>query len=153
MHRRPVFIYLLNVPSFSSRYFNKIKRTSRLGRLLALSLEILYLLSQAAAPYCNIYLGNSSKIGFVFRVNIILKNLTLKILFFIFISWAMMIIYLRKKLSKWGLRNTHLLGGPKTPFQYTCIACIILYKTLRSYNSCHFNNSILLVYVSEVIQH
>ena len=41
MHRRPVYIYLLNVPSFSSRYFNKIKRTSRLGRLLALSLEIL----------------------------------------------------------------------------------------------------------------
>ena len=26
-----------------SRYFNEIKRTSRLGRLLALSLEILYL--------------------------------------------------------------------------------------------------------------
>ena len=41
MHRRPVYIYFLNVPSFSSRYFNKIKRTSRLGRLLALSLEIL----------------------------------------------------------------------------------------------------------------
>ena len=41
MHRRPVYIYLLNVPSFSSRYFNKIKRTSRLGRLLDLSLEIL----------------------------------------------------------------------------------------------------------------
>ena len=40
-HRRLVYIYLLNVPSFSSRYFNKIKRTSRLGRLLALSLEIL----------------------------------------------------------------------------------------------------------------
>ena len=36
MHRRLVYIYLLNVPSF-----NKIKRTSRLGRLLALSLEIL----------------------------------------------------------------------------------------------------------------
>ena len=36
-----VYIYLLNVPSFSSRYFNKIKRTTRLGRLLALSLEIL----------------------------------------------------------------------------------------------------------------
>ena len=34
-------LYLLNVPSFSSRYFNKIKRTSRLGRLLALSLEVL----------------------------------------------------------------------------------------------------------------
>ena len=40
VHRRLVYIYLLNVPSFSSRYFNKIKRTSRLGRLLALSLEI-----------------------------------------------------------------------------------------------------------------
>ena len=42
VHRRFVYIYLLNVPSFSSRYFNKIKRTSRLGRLLALSLEILF---------------------------------------------------------------------------------------------------------------
>ena len=41
VHRRLVYIYLLNVPSFSSCYFNKIKRTSRLGRLLALSLEIL----------------------------------------------------------------------------------------------------------------
>ena len=36
--------YLLNVPSFSSRFFNKIKRTFRLGRLLALSLEILVML-------------------------------------------------------------------------------------------------------------
>ena len=42
MHRQLVYIYLLNVPSFSSRYFNKIKRTSRLGRLHALSLEILF---------------------------------------------------------------------------------------------------------------
>ena len=41
VHRRLVYIYLLNAPSFSSRYFNKIKRTSRLGRLHALSLEIL----------------------------------------------------------------------------------------------------------------
>ena len=41
VHRWIVYIYLLNVPSFFSRYFNKIKRTSRLGRLLALSLEIL----------------------------------------------------------------------------------------------------------------
>ena len=41
MHRRLGYMYLFNVPSFSSRYFNKIKRTSRLGRLLALSLEIL----------------------------------------------------------------------------------------------------------------
>ena len=47
VHRRPVYIYLLNVPSFSSRYFNKIKRTSRLGRLLALSLEILKLLCKS----------------------------------------------------------------------------------------------------------
>ena len=36
-----LYIFFLNVPSFSSRYFNKIKRTSLLGRLLALSLEIL----------------------------------------------------------------------------------------------------------------
>ena len=43
LHQRLVYIYLFNVPSFSSRYFNKIKRTSRLGRLLALSLEILSL--------------------------------------------------------------------------------------------------------------
>ena len=45
MHRRLVYIYLLNVPSFSSRYFNKIKRAPRLGRLLTLSLEILWLVS------------------------------------------------------------------------------------------------------------
>ena len=38
-----LYIYLLIVPSFSSRYFNKIKRTSRLGRWIALSLEILVL--------------------------------------------------------------------------------------------------------------
>ena len=41
VHRRPVYIYFLNVPSFSRRYFNKIKGTIRLGRLLAFSLEIL----------------------------------------------------------------------------------------------------------------
>ena len=41
MHRRLVYNYLLNVPSFSSRFFNKMKRTSRLGKLLAISLEIL----------------------------------------------------------------------------------------------------------------
>ena len=40
-HQRLYYIYLLNVPSFSSRYFNKIKLTSRLGRVLALSLDIL----------------------------------------------------------------------------------------------------------------
>ena len=73
MHRRPVYIYFLNVPSFSSRYFNKIKRTSRLGRLLALSLEILslwascsryngkLLITQAGycKPYIIIYRHNS----------------------------------------------------------------------------------------------
>ena len=35
VHRRLVYMYLLNVPNLSSRYFNKIKGTSRLGRLLA----------------------------------------------------------------------------------------------------------------------
>ena len=34
-------MYLLSVPSVSSRYFNKIKRTSYLGNYPALSLEIL----------------------------------------------------------------------------------------------------------------
>ena len=43
MHLRLVYTYLLNVPSFSCRYFDKIKRTPRLGRALALSLEILWL--------------------------------------------------------------------------------------------------------------
>ena len=42
VHRRPIYIHLLNVPSFSSRYFNKIKRKSHLGRVLILSLEILF---------------------------------------------------------------------------------------------------------------
>ena len=36
-----LYIFVECAYSFSSRYFNKIKRTSRLGRLLALSLEIL----------------------------------------------------------------------------------------------------------------
>ena len=34
-------MYLLSVPSVSSSYFNKIKRTSHLGKSPALSLEIL----------------------------------------------------------------------------------------------------------------
>ena len=61
MHRRPVYIYLLNVPSFSSRYFNKIKRTSRLGRLLALSLEILYCL-------CLHFITNIESIEIIYKV-------------------------------------------------------------------------------------
>ena len=42
MHIRLVNVYLLNVPSVSSPYFNKIKRTSHLGKWHALSLEILH---------------------------------------------------------------------------------------------------------------
>ena len=41
MHIRLVNVYLLNVPSVSGHYFNKIKRTSHLGKWHALSLEIL----------------------------------------------------------------------------------------------------------------
>ena len=41
VHRLLVYMYLLSVPSVSSRYFKKIKRTSYLGKLPALSLEIL----------------------------------------------------------------------------------------------------------------
>ena len=40
MHIRLVNVYLLNVPSVSSPYFNKTKRTSHLGNWHALSLEI-----------------------------------------------------------------------------------------------------------------
>ena len=44
-------MYLLSVPSVSSRYFNKIKQTSYLGKLPALSLEIL---SRAnPVQFCN----------------------------------------------------------------------------------------------------
>ena len=42
MHIRLVNVYLLNVPSVSSLYFNKITRTSHLGKWHALSLEILF---------------------------------------------------------------------------------------------------------------
>ena len=35
-------MYLLSVPSVSSRYFNKIKLTSYLGKLPALSIKILW---------------------------------------------------------------------------------------------------------------
>ena len=41
MHIRLVNVYLLNVPSVSSPYFNKIKRMSHLGKWHTLSLEIL----------------------------------------------------------------------------------------------------------------
>ena len=41
MHIRLVNMYLLNVPIVSSPYFNKIKRTSHLGKWHALPLEIL----------------------------------------------------------------------------------------------------------------
>ena len=54
VQRRLVYIYLLNVPSVSSRYFNKIKRTSLLGKHPALSLEILvkYLYVYREINYC-----------------------------------------------------------------------------------------------------
>ena len=70
MHKRLVNVYLLNVPSVSSPYFNKIKRTSHLGKWHALSLEIL---SDNISPnknfeYCpyphsNALLQLSSQIG------------------------------------------------------------------------------------------
>ena len=44
MHIRLVNVYLLNVPSVSSTYFNKINQTSHLGDCHALSLEILFFL-------------------------------------------------------------------------------------------------------------
>ena len=40
---RLFYMYSLNVPSVPSPYFNKIKRTSHLGKWPVLSLEILYI--------------------------------------------------------------------------------------------------------------
>ena len=40
-------MYVLSVPSVSSRYFNKIKQTSYLGKQPALLLEILCVLTTA----------------------------------------------------------------------------------------------------------
>ena len=44
MHIRLFNVYLLNVPSVSSPYLDKIKRTSHLGKWHALSLEILFII-------------------------------------------------------------------------------------------------------------
>ena len=54
-----VNVYLLNVPSVSSPYFNKIKRTSYLGKWHALSLEIL----------CDTFPSFRQKKGTIFREN------------------------------------------------------------------------------------
>ena len=67
MHRRLVYIYLLNVPSFCSRYFNKIKRTRRLGRLLALSLEILASIPWKVSDLES--LSSSPKVFFLFSLS------------------------------------------------------------------------------------
>ena len=61
VQRRLVYMYLLNVPSVSSHYFNKIKRTCLLGKEPALSLEILnwqlnILSSSLKAMFCSIVL-------------------------------------------------------------------------------------------------
>ena len=68
MHRRLVYIYLLNVPSFSSRYFNKIKLMSRLGRWHALSLEILCCLKHISLA-CEL-----SRVSSIFAVHKVLKS-------------------------------------------------------------------------------
>ena len=58
MHIRLVNRYLLNVPSVSSPYFNKTKRTSRLGKWHALSLEILsYVIQTLNRIHINVGTG------------------------------------------------------------------------------------------------
>ena len=54
------------MPSFSSRYFNKIKRTSRLGRLLALSLEILVGIPMSSPLVADLFL-------FCYEIDIVLS--------------------------------------------------------------------------------
>ena len=83
VHRRPVYIYSLNVPIFSNRYFNKIKRTSRLGRLLALSLEILSilcLLVPSASYLCKQFGPRSEPTKF--QTLSVLKKLDTLVVFF-----------------------------------------------------------------------
>ena len=65
VHRRLVYKYLLNVPSFISRYFNKIKRKSRLGRLLALSLEILENKIMARSEKLILWIGQHTRWWFL----------------------------------------------------------------------------------------
>ena len=64
MHIRLVNVYLLNVPSVSSPYFNKIKLTSHLGKWHALSLEFFHynrseLEIANAYKYLGLYLARS----------------------------------------------------------------------------------------------
>ena len=66
-----LYIYLLNVPSFSSRYFNKIKRTSRLGSLLALSLEILRSINEPRHKISNNVVCATSKSSTSLRIHVV----------------------------------------------------------------------------------
>ena len=61
-----------------------------------------------------VYFGNPSKIGFVFfRIDYILKNLTLKIFNFDFDFMDTHYIFL-EKITKMGVHYTYYLsGGPK----------------------------------------
>ena len=59
-----------------------------------------HLLFQTVTRYCMIYFGNFTKIGFVFfRVNYILKILTLKILFFSFHGLSFYLLGKRKEIG------------------------------------------------------
>ena len=76
VHRRLFYIFSLNVPSFSSRYFNKKKLKSRLGRLLALSLEILYtFIHQVTKEVQKSLTQENFKSNFEFRYQIIVSSI------------------------------------------------------------------------------
>ena len=66
---RLVNVYFLNVPSVSSPYFNKIKRTSHLGKLHALCLEILTYL--ATVETCSILVFFYQAQFMVFETNLL----------------------------------------------------------------------------------
>ena len=108
-----------------------------------------YLFSQSVTRYCMIYFGNPSKIGFRFlRVNYIFKNLTLKILNFVFILWTFTVPF-RKRKKIGGHQTNYLSGGPNsTPPQQ--ISRIFQYKTLRT--EC-FRHLYITYYLYEVPQH
>ena len=97
-----------------------------------------------------IYFGNSPQNRiYIFRINHILKKLTLKILNVCFYFMDYRFTFKLEKRKKWGHRTNDLSGGPNVtpPPQITRI---IQYKALRSVFFCHLY---ITYYLFEVTQH
>ena len=102
-----------------------------------------YFFSQAVSRYCTI-----KRIS-IFGVNHIIKNLTLKIFFFLFHGLSFDILDKKKSKKVEGHQTNYLLRGPNlNPPPH--ISRIIQYKTLRSVIFVIF---IIPYYLYEVILH